>query len=242
MTDAAPLALLVAHGSPSDPTPQEEALAALAEAVSKHLPGWRVRAATLAAKGALEAAVAPGAVVYPLFMSDGWFVSTELPRRLAAAGVTDAHVLPPMGLDARLPALCARRAMEAAVAAGLEVAKTTLILAAHGSPKDARPARAARAAAQAIAALAPFRSVTACFVEEPPLLAEGLAAAGPALCLPFFASRAGHVTGDLPEAVAAARFGGPVLDPIGCDPEIAAMIAETLKAVAPSAAAEPSAA
>jgi len=228
MKDDSPLALLLAHGSPSDPAPQEQAIAALAARVAALASGWRLRGATLAAPGSLEAAVAPGAVVYPLFMSDGWFVSRETPRRLALAGAGDARILPPLGLDARLPALCARRAVAAARAAGYDVAQTALILAAHGSPKDPRPARAARDAAQAIALLAPFRSVTACFVEEPPLLAEGLAAPGPAICLPFFAIRAGHVTGDLPEAVAETRFSGPVLDPIGCDAEIAALIAATL--------------
>lgn len=227
---APPLAVLVAHGSPSDPAPQEAAIAALAARAAALAPGWRVRGATLAAKAALDAAVEPGCVVYPLFMSDGWFVSREVPRRLALAGAADANILAPLGLDARLPALCARRAIEAARAAGFDLTETALILAAHGSPKDPRPAGAAIAAAGAIAALAPFRSVRACFVEEPPFLAEGLAEAGPALCMPFFAARAGHVTGDLPEAVAEARFAGPVLEPIGCDPEIAALIAGALAA------------
>lgn len=230
--DPRPLALLLAHGSPSDPAPQEAAIAALAAEVARLAPGWRVRGATLAAPGALDAAAEPGATVYPLFMSDGWFVSRETPRRLALAGADDARILPPLGLDPRLPALCARRAVEAARAAGFAVARTGLILAAHGSPKDPRPARAARAAAAAIALLAPFRRVEACFVEEPPFLAEGLAAGAPALCLPFFAIRAGHVTGDLPQAVAEAGFTGPVLDPIGADPEIPALIAATLAAAA----------
>jgi len=234
--DTRPLALLLAHGSPSDPAPQEAAIAALAADVAPLAPGWRVRGATLAAPGALDAATEPGATVYPLFMSDGWFVSRETPRRLALAGAGDARILPPLGLDARLPALCACRAVEAARAAGFDVAQTALILAAHGSPKDPRPARAARDAAGAIARLAPFRSVAACFVEEAPFLAEGLAAEAPALCLPFFAIRAGHVTGDLPEAVAAAGFTGPVLAPIGCDSEIAALIAATLEAEAVEAA------
>lgn len=232
MTDPRPLALLLAHGSPSDPAPQEDVITALAAEVGLLAPGWRVRGATLAAPGALNAAAEPGATVYPLFMSDGWFVSRETPRRLALAGAGDARILSPLGLDPRLPALCACRAVEAARAAGFDVTQAALILAAHGSPKDPRPARAAQAAAEAIARLAPFRCVTACFVEEAPYLAEGLAAAAPALCLPFFAIRAGHVTGDLPKAVVETGFTGPVLDPIGCDPEIAALIAATLAAAA----------
>ncbi|MDT8345494.1 MAG: cobalamin biosynthesis protein CbiX, partial [Thermohalobaculum sp.] len=74
---------------------------ALAAHVAGHLPGWRVRGATLAAPGALAAALAGlgGApvLVYPHFMSDGWFVSDELPRRLAGAGGAGAEVLAPLG-------------------------------------------------------------------------------------------------------------------------------------------------
>ncbi len=50
-------ALIVAHGQPSDPAPAEAELAALADAVAAHLPGWRVGHATLAASGALASAL-----------------------------------------------------------------------------------------------------------------------------------------------------------------------------------------
>ncbi|MDT8346035.1 MAG: CbiX/SirB N-terminal domain-containing protein, partial [Thermohalobaculum sp.] len=53
---------------------------------------------------------------------------------------------------------------------------------------------------------------------------------GPALCLPLFAGRAGHVEDDLPAALAEARFSGPTLAPIGTDPEIPALIAAALRA------------
>ncbi len=90
---------------------------ALAAAVAARLPGWRIRGATLASRGTLEAALAdlgPGpAMVYPHFMADGWFVRRQLPRRLGEAGHPAARVLPPFGVDtataAALPAPRPRR-------------------------------------------------------------------------------------------------------------------------------------
>jgi sirohydrochlorin ferrochelatase len=226
-------ALIVAHGAPADPESQEDALAALAAAVEARLEGWRVRAATLAAPGALDraCAAAGGApLVYPLFMSAGWFATVELPRRLAAAGAAGARVLTPLGLDPNLPTLGAAMLAEAAQAAGLRLSENTLVLAAHGAPEHRGPAKAARAAAAAIAAAAGVAAVRTCFVDEPPFLVEGLTVDGPAICLPFFATAAGHVTGDLPDAVAEAGFPGPVLPPIGCDPRAAGLVAAALSA------------
>ena len=105
------VALIVAHGQPSDPGPAEAEIAALAARVAARLPGWSVRSATLAAEGALAAAVAGEGpiVVYPLFMADGWFTQTHLPARLAAAGAADARLLAPFGLDPAVQALTVRR-------------------------------------------------------------------------------------------------------------------------------------
>ncbi len=229
-TEAAEAALIVAHGSPSDPAPQEAAIAALAVAVAARLPGWRITGATLAAPGALGRALEAGpAWIYPLFMSDGWFVSRELPRRLAAAGRAEVAILPPLGLDPALAALCAACAREAATGAGYAIAETTVILAAHGSPRDPRPAAAAGNVARRLRATGGFRAVATGFVDESPRLADALRVGGPALCLPFFAARAGHVTGDLPEAVAEAGFRGPVLGPIGADPGVPDLIAGALR-------------
>ena len=133
-----PAALIVAHGQPSAPEGAERAIAALARAVAAVLPGWRVRGATLAAPGALEAALAAlgsrPVPVYPHFMSDGWFVRTRIPQRLAAAGRADCEVLAPFGRDPASAELCLRAAREGALEHGLDPAATTLLIAAHGSP------------------------------------------------------------------------------------------------------------
>lgn len=227
-------ALIVGHGQPSAPDAPEAAIAAFAEAVAAHLPGWRVRGATLAAPGALAGAIdalGPAPVVYPLFMADGWFTGTHLPRRLAEAGAPEARRAPPLGLDPGLPALMAAVARARAAAEGWDERKTAVLLAAHGSPRKRRPRMAAEAAAHAMSARGRFRTVATGFVDERPAIAEAaVALAAPALCLPFFAMRAGHVLEDVPEGLAEAGFPGPLLAPIGTHDAVPGMAARAIAA------------
>ncbi|NCM96809.1 MAG: cobalamin biosynthesis protein CbiX [Rhodobacterales bacterium] len=224
-------ALIVAHGAPADPAPQQAALAALAARVTGLLPGWQVAGATLAAPGALEQALHthPPALIYPLFMAEGWFTRTALPRRLAAAGTT-ARQLPAFGTDPALADLVTGAALSGARAAGLAPHQTTLILAAHGSPTSPASETATRALAATLTARHDFAAVAVGFLEQPPLLACAARDLAPALCLPLFAQRAGHVARDLPAALAEAGFTGPLLPPIGEHPAVAALIA---RAIAP---------
>lgn len=224
-----PAALLVAHGAPADPEPQEIALKSLAAAVGALLPEWQIRGATLAKEGALETALSEleAPLIYPFFMAAGYFTKRELPRRLD--GYQHGAILSPLGLDATLPELIARKAEEAAISAGLEPKSTHILLAAHGS-KVARSSRdASYAMADRLREMGRFREVSVGLVEEAPFLADAARDLGAALCVPFFALRAGHVLNDLPEALEEAAFQGPCLAPIGEAPEIAALIASALK-------------
>lgn len=203
----------------------------LAQQVAALLPGRRVAGTTLAAPGGLERALAEAGgapVVYPLFMSDGWFVSDALPERLMRAGCSDASIATPLGLDPAVRALCLGMAVDAVAGLALAAEETALLLAAHGSPTDPRPRQAAERAARHIAEGGAFRTVTTGFVDEPPYIANAARLDGPAICLPFFATRAGHVATDLPGALAAAGFAGAVLPPVGTNPHVPAIIAAEL--------------
>lgn len=230
-------ALIVAHGAPSCPPSQEfwlEDLAAAAEAAG----AGPCLGLTLAARGpfarktALAAAEDGPVRIYPMFIADGWFSRTELPRRLAEAGLPAERQihLAPFGLDPGLPALCARRLGAAADAAGIDPAQATLIVAAHGAPKHPRPAEVAWQVAREAQRLSGFARLACGFVDQAPALEEALRVDGPAICLPFFATRASHVLEDLPQAASAAGFAGPILPPIGIDPALPALIAAALLA------------
>ncbi|MDP2087115.1 MAG: CbiX/SirB N-terminal domain-containing protein, partial [Gemmobacter sp.] len=117
---------------------------------------------------------------------------------------------------------------EGAIVAGLAPAACTLLLAAHGSKVSRTSAQSTYAMADHMRALSGFARVAVGFVEEAPFLTDAARDLGPAVCLPFFALRAGHVAGDVPEALEAAGFTGPLLPEIGAQAATARLIAAAL--------------
>ena len=216
-------ALLVAHGSPADPAPQEAVMQALAVRVSFWAPGWRVRGTTLAKEGALEAALSAlsAPLIYPFFMAEGWFTRINLPRRLKAAGRDDLRQLAPFGTDPALPDLIAHL-LQTSGRSG------PVLLAAHGSKVSKTSGDTTYQMAQMIEARG-FGPVRPAFVEEAPFLQEVAQEMVSGTCLPFFALRAGHVVQDVPVALQAAGFTGPLLPPIGEAEGVAALIAAALE-------------
>lgn len=216
--------LIVAHGQPGDPAPQQAAIEAMAARVGALLPAQEVCGATLAAEGALARGIRDEALVYPLFMAGGWFTRVELPRRLGLLGARGLAVLPPFGADPGLPELARKQLAACAGSEGWSLSEVAVLIAAHGSGRSRAPSQAACDLAQK---LAPHVGSIRCgFIEEAPLLADQARGLGSrAICLPFFATEAGHVTEDLPQAMEAAGFTGRVLPPLGLAPEVPQMIA-----------------
>ncbi|MCB2095834.1 MAG: cobalamin biosynthesis protein CbiX [Rhodobacteraceae bacterium] len=226
-----PSALIVAHGQPSDPLPAERSIAALAAKVAAVLPGWHIGSATLAAEESLKSAAqhTENPLIFPMFMSDGWFVRELLPKRLKAAGAGAGRILPPFGRLAVTHGLAGRIARHHAAARHWPLEQTTLILAAHGSAHSPHSAQATRDAASAIAIDLPLREIRIGFVEEPPWLEDVARDTDrKTLCLPLFVAPWGHVTRDIPQALAKARFAGTLLDPVGIHPDVPQIVANAL--------------
>jgi sirohydrochlorin ferrochelatase len=209
-------ALIVAHGQPSDPRPAGVALEALAARVEALMPGWEVRAATLAEPGAIAGAVAGrgAGVVFPMFMAGGWFTRVQIPARLAEAGVTGWTVLEPFGCERVVHDLC--------VALVREAGEREVILAAHGSFKSSVPSDIARHVAERIAAET-GAEVVAGFIDQAPQIGTLTGRGG--VCLPFFAAEGGHVSDDIPAALEKAGFAGRILPPVGSDARVPGIIA-----------------
>ena len=215
-------ALIVAHGQPSDPKPAAAELDQLAAKVAAHLPGWQVQAATLAEDGRLaaEAAGEPGVVV-PLFMAGGWFTRTHIPQRLLDAGADGWQMLEPFGC---LPAL-----HDLTVQIAREAGAGRVLLAAHGSFKSPVPSAIAVHVSGRIAAEVGVPTAAA-FIDQTPQLETATGYGADAVCLPFFAMAGGHVTADIPAALASAGFAGRILPPVGLDPRVPALIAAAILA------------
>ena len=219
--------VIVSHGQPGDPAPQQQAIEDLAAQVSAHLPDLQILGATLAMPEALAKSATSDAIIYPMFMAEGWFTGTELPRRLTAAGAPSAHIMRPFGTDPGLPALIVEKVGQAAREQGWDLAETTLMLSAHGSQRSQASFDITTALAETLAPH--FAKVVTGFVEQEPFIADAAKGLDRAVSLPLFALRAEHVTDDLPQALDQAGFTGPRLDPIGVSPETPAMIAGSIR-------------
>ncbi len=234
-----PPALIVAHGQPSDPAPAARDLQDLARRVSLRAAGRKVAAATLAEEGALETALTtlgPRGVVFPMFMSGGWFTRAALPQRMRAAGaIVGANgwqVLEPFGCDSAVHDLAQAALLQALAGQGSK-AQGEVLIAAHGSSKAAAPSAIAHHLAATLRRALGLARCEAAFIDQPPQLQAATGFGPDAICLPFFAASGGHVETDLPAALALAGFTGRVLPPTGCHDGVPALIAAALARAAP---------
>ena len=224
-----PSALIVAHGSPSASEAQEQAIRALASEVATFLPGWQVRGATLALKGSLERSAGElGApLVYPFFMARGWFTNTLLKSKTTKLGIDQMQ---PFGLEPELVGIAATGVAEALRERQWQPQDTTLFLAAHGSKGCETSAADAEAFATALSQQVGLAGYACGYIDQEPYLQDAAVGLGQAICLPFFALDAGHVTMDIPKALAVAGFKGIVLPPFIQWPQIRQLIARSLTA------------
>lgn len=146
--------------------------------------------------------------LYPLFMSDGYYVRDAIPKRLGIQGGYDAlgHAVTmdqPLGVHPGLPGLLLAAACGAALAAGVKPSSASLLLVAHGSGNSPHSADVARQVRDAMASPGKFVSVEAAFLEEAPLFGDALAATPrPVFVLGLFAGSGLHADEDVRRAVA----------------------------------------
>ena len=160
--------------------------------------------------------LSPGpAVVYPVFMSDGYFVMQAIPKMLEGEeGRRPIEVATPVGLSPGLPELVARHAEAAAQAVGFFAPDIRLLLVAHGSKSDPASRNAAQCVASALATEHEFAGVELAFLEESPFLDDQIKVVeGPVVVAGLFAGEGLHGGVDLPEAVDRAGRNDVVLAP-----------------------------
>lgn len=199
-----PLFLLAAHGERGGATGNAR-LRAICREVARLLRGEAaVRCGVLSGEPSLEGAVAGACEspvsVYPVFMSEGFFVRERLPARLAAAGVK-ANVLPVLGADPGFAQACAARLD------GLDGgAPDRVLVAAHGSTRDDRSRCAAEAFASRLACALGV-AVQCAFLEEQPFVEQAVRALDHrGAIVSLFAGQGLHGAEDMDAIIAASGF------------------------------------
>ena len=146
-------------------------------------------------------------VVYPLFLSDGYFTRVALPQLVEEARRQSAgrriRILPPLGLD---PALAGVIADEAAAAAHYRAnlpTEVSIVLLAHGSKKDQASRVAAERLADHIRQRQSFCETRIALLEESPSLAEAIEGmSGLIIVVGLFAGEGMHGVDDAKRLVA----------------------------------------
>lgn len=167
-------------------------------------------------------------LVYPLFMSDGYFVNQVLPKRIGAArSRAPTAILAPLGLDAQLPRLFHARTMAVAREAGFEPAQTRLLVVGHGSQVSPASAAATERMAQCLRAQKRFSYVQTAFIEETPFIQDALKTDDmQTVVAGFFSCEGMHNLVDVPGAIEEAGVDAVYTGPIGCDPNIVELICD----------------
>ena len=176
--------------------------------------------------------LSPGPVlIYPLFMSDGYFVMQAIPQMLEAEIRHASNGSRGTGRpQSGLPKLVAQHGEAAAQAVGFFARDVQLLLVAHGSKSDPASRNAAQCVASALAMEGRFAGIELAFLEESPFLDDQIGAvAGPVVVVGLFAGEGLHGGVDLPEAVDRAGRKDVILSsPLARSPALMRLIADDL--------------
>jgi len=232
--------VLCAHG--------QDGASGIAEAYAAALSrsGRFARVEGCCLKGAPDLAATLGGLdqreiyVVPLLMADGYTYGTVLPpliERHAPAGAR-VHLCPPLGRAAGLAAVATDRAVELCAGRGWAPESTTLVVAAHGTPRSAASSASATALAAALDRGKRFAGAQTGFLEQAPLLADILRELRPAPCVVvgFFMDMGGHAGSDIPRIIASAHRDAAYTGALGRSDEIPQLIVDLVRAEAAKSA------
>jgi len=156
---------------------------------------------------AIGALLSRDVVVYPLFLSDGYFTRVALPWLVERAKQHDAtrtiSILPPLGLDPALADVIADEAVAGAHSRGNLPAETSIVLLAHGSKQDPASRIAAERLADCIRQRRCFYDTRIALLEEAPSLADAIGRmSGPIIVVGLLAGEGMHGAADAKRLVA----------------------------------------
>lgn len=169
-------------------------------------------------------------IVYPLFMSAGYFVKTVLADRVAAQGLrTPTGIMQPLGMDKRLALLMLEHSLRTSKAAGIVPGEARLLVVGHGSKHGPESADATKRAARMLSSHSPYTRVETAFIEEEPLLKDALERYDGTTVVAGFLSGDGlHAGEDIPDAIKETGAHALYTGPIGLHPRIPDLVLSSL--------------
>lgn len=196
--------LLAAHGERRSGT-GNEGVFRIARAVADRRLAGEVRVGFIngvpTIKDALNTLAARRIIVYPLFVSNGYFTRDRLVQLLDEADNQgrELQVLPPLGLDPGLPGFVVAFARQALRRCGFAPQACAVILLAHGSRRNSASREATERLACELESRAAFREVRVAFLEERPFIGEAAGPiSGPAVVVGLFSGEGVHGAWDAP--------------------------------------------
>ena len=169
-------------------------------------------------------------IVYPVFMSPGYFVKTVLADRVAAAGLkTPTGIMQPLGLDQRLAMLMLEHALRTTKSAEIDPAEARLLIVGHGSKQGSESADATKRAARLLSSHSPYLRVETAFIEEEPFLKDALSGYdGTSVVAGFLSGDGLHAGEDIPEAIKQTGARALYTGPIGLHPRVPGLIVSSI--------------
>jgi sirohydrochlorin cobaltochelatase len=193
--------LIVGHGSTVNPDSSAPTLAHAAEIRRRgtfadvECAFWKEEPSLRDAIFLFNPQIIREVYVVPNFISEGYFTETVIPRELELNGRTTKRVsgqiwkyCRPVGNHPLMTELLVQRARE--IAPGIDAAKTSLLIVAHGTDLNENSAVAAKREAEKIRGLGRYAAVLNVYMEEPPRVADWrkLTATPNVVAVPFFIS------------------------------------------------------
>jgi sirohydrochlorin cobaltochelatase len=210
--------LIVGHGSTVNPDSSAPTLAHAAEIRGRRIFAdvecafWKEEPGLRDAIFLFNPQIIREVYVVPNFISEGYFTETVIPRELELNGRTTKRVsgqiwkyCRPVGNHPLMTELLVQRARE--IAPGIDAAKTSLLIVAHGTDLNENSAVAAKREAEKIRGLGRYAAVLNVYMEEPPRVADWrkLTVTPNVVAVPFFISDGLHSYEDIPALLGIAK-------------------------------------
>jgi sirohydrochlorin cobaltochelatase len=210
--------LIVGHGSTVNPDSSAPTLAHAAEIRRRNVFAavecafWKEEPSLRDALSIFDPEIIREVYVVPNFISEGYFTETVIPRELELSGQTTERATgqiwkycEPVGNHPMMTELLAQRARE--IAPDVDLAKTSLLIVAHGTDLNENSAVAAKREAEKIRAMNRYADVLNVYMEEAPLVADWrkLTSTPNVIAVPFFISDGLHSYEDIPELLGIAQ-------------------------------------